>query len=54
MPAKSRSQYKYFKFLEEHPEEAKKKDISQDLAHEYTDNMTKSKFKKLKEKLGKK
>lgn len=54
MPSKSRSQYKYFKFMENHPEEAKKKGISEDLAKEYTDSMTKDRWKKLKDHLNKK
>ena len=51
MPSKSRLQYKFFKAMEEKPKEAEKKGISQNLAHEYTDSMTKDKFKKLKEKV---
>ncbi len=53
-PAKSKKQYKFFKFLESHPEEAKKKGVSQDVAHEYTDDMTKDRWKKLKEVIKKK
>ncbi len=47
MPAKSRQQYKFFKFLEENPEEAKKKGISQKLAKDYTEGMTKERWKTL-------
>ncbi len=54
MPAKSKQQAKFFYAMENNPEEAKKKGISQDIAHEFTDGMTKSRFKKLKEKIGKK
>jgi hypothetical protein len=54
MPAVSRQQYKFFKALEENPEEAKKKRVSQNVAHEFTDGMTKGRFAKLKQKIGKK
>lgn len=54
MPATSKQQFKFFKAMEENPKEANKKGISENLAHEYTDSMTKDKFKKLKEKLEKK
>ena len=54
MSAKSHQQFKFFKAMEENPEEAKKKGISKELAHEYTDPITKGKWKKLTEKIGKK
>lgn len=53
MPAKSRKQYKFFKYLEENPMEAKKRGISEQTVHEFTP-MTKKRFAKLKEKIGKK
>lgn len=40
--------------MEENPEEAKQKGISKSLAHEYTDPITKDRWKNLKEKLKKK
>lgn len=46
-PARSKQQFKFFKEMEERPEEAKKKGISQNLAHEYTDGITKEQWKKL-------
>lgn len=48
MPSKSKQQFKFFKFLEENPEEAKKSGVSQSVAHEFTDTMTKERWKKLK------
>lgn len=53
MPAKSKQQFKFFKAMEENPKEAKEKGISKNLAKEYTDNMTKDRFKNLKTKLKK-
>lgn len=53
-PARSKSQFKFFKSMEENPKEAKEKGIKPDLAYEYTENMTKERFKHLKEKLKKK
>lgn len=54
MPAKSRQQYKFFKHLEENPQEAKEKGLSNKQVHEFTDDMTKKRFAKLKEKVSKK
>ncbi len=54
MPAKSVQQFKFFKALEENPEEARKKGVSPEVAHEFTDNMTKQRFSKLKQKVAKK
>lgn len=54
MPSVSKSQYRYFKFLEENPEEAKKKGVSESTAKEYTQGMTKERWKSLKEVLNKK
>lgn len=54
MPAKSRQQYKFFKYLEENPEEAKARGIKESSVHDFTKDMTKGKFKRLKEKIGKK
>jgi hypothetical protein len=53
MPAKSKQQFKFFKSMEENPKEAKEKGISQSLVKEYTDGMTKERFKTLKKKLKK-
>lgn len=52
MPAKSRQQYKFMKAVEGgyiHP-----KGLSPDTAKEFTEGMTKKRFAKLKEKVGKK
>lgn len=54
MPAKSRQQYKFFQAMLSNPEEAKQKGISKPLAHEYTDPITKDRWKNLKNKLSKK
>ena len=53
MPAKSRQQYKFFKAMEENPELAKKKGITSSVAHDFTKDMTKQKWSKLKNKLSK-
>ena len=50
-PAVSKQQFKFFKAMEENPKEAEKKGISTDLAHEYTDTMSKDRWSKLKEKV---
>lgn len=52
MPAKSRAQARFIYAIEEgkiHP-----KGLSKEKAHEFTEGMTKTRFAKLKEKLGKK
>ncbi len=53
MPSKSRSQYRFFKYLENSPEAREEKGISKEKVQEFT-GMTKDRFKKLKERLGKK
>ena len=52
MPSKSRSQYRFFKYLEANPEKAKEKGLSQEQVGHFT-SMTKERFKKLKEKIKK-
>lgn len=54
MPAKSRQQFKFFKYLEENPKEAAKRGVSPEVAHEYTSGMTKQRFAKLRNKVSKK
>jgi hypothetical protein len=54
MPSKSRQQYKFFKAVEENPELAKEKGIKPEVAQEFTQGMTKGRFAKLKQKIGKK
>ena len=55
MPAKSRSQFRLMKAIENNPELAKKIGMSQEQAAEYTkSNVGKKRFSKLKEKVGKK
>lgn len=54
MPSRSKQQAKFFYAMENKPEEAAKRGISSKLAHEFTDGMTKSRFAKLKQKIGKK
>lgn len=49
MPAKSKSQYRFFKWLESNPSEAKKRGVSPKIVKEFTQKMTKKKWKKLKE-----
>ncbi len=52
MPAKSRAQARFMYAVEEgkiHP-----KGLSKEKAHEFTEGMTKKRFSKLKEKIGKK
>lgn len=53
MPARSKAQYKFFKYLQENPEEADKKGVSPEVAKEYTSGMTKKRFAKLKQKITK-
>lgn len=48
MPAKSKQQYRFFKALENNPELRKEKDITKEVVKEFTDGMTKGRFKKLK------
>lgn len=53
MPAVSRQQYKFFKSMSENPKEAAKKGVSPEVAHEFTDGMTKNRWSKLKKKISK-
>ena len=54
MPSNSKSQYRFFKFLEANPNEAKKHGIKESSVQDYTKDMTKDKWKHLKEKVLKK
>jgi len=54
MPSRSKQQYRFFKAIENNPKLAKEKGISQSLAKDYTEGMTKERFSKLKERLKKK
>jgi hypothetical protein len=54
MPSVSKQQQKFFYAMENNPKEAAKKGISSEVAHEFTDGMTKKRWSKLKEKIGKK
>lgn len=51
MPAKSKKQFKFFKYLENNPEEARRKGIKKSTVKDFTEGMTKGKWKKLKEKV---
>ena len=53
MPAVSRQQYKFFKAMEENPKLAKEHGVSPKVAHEFTDDMTKKRWSKLKKKISK-
>jgi hypothetical protein len=54
MPSRSKAQFRFFKFLEENPEEAKKRGVSEKTAQDFTKDMTKSRWKNLDERLKKK
>jgi hypothetical protein len=54
MPAKSRAQARLMYAVEKNPKLAHKVGISPEVAHEFTQGMTKKRFHKLKEKIGKK
>lgn len=54
MPAKSRQQFKFFKAIENDPRLQKEHGVSKETAQDYTKDMTKDKFKRLKERVGKK
>lgn len=54
MPSRSKSQYRFFKAIQNNPQLAKEKGISPSVAKDYTEGMTKQRFSKLKEKLKKK
>lgn len=51
MPAKSKKQYRFFKAMENNPELAKEKGLSEETIKDYT-KMTKKRFSKLREKVG--
>lgn len=51
MPSKSHQQYKFFKAMQENPELAKEKGISPQVAQDYTQGMTKRKWKALQPKV---
>lgn len=52
MPAKSKSQFRFMKWLEHNPEEAKKRGLSSEKAREYTkENVGSKKFSRLREKI---
>lgn len=53
MPSTSKSQFRFFKFLQENPEEAKKRGLTEQKVSEFT-SMSKNRWKHLKEKVGKK
>jgi hypothetical protein len=53
MPAKSRQQFKFFKAMEENPKLAKEHGVSPQVAHEFTDGMSKQRWSKLKKKISK-
>jgi len=52
MPSRSKAQYRFMKAVESGA--VKAPGLSPEKAHEFTDSMTKKRFGKLKEKLGKK
>lgn len=54
MPAKSRQQFKFFKAMEEKPEKAKTLGISPTTVNDFTQGMTKDRWKKLRDKVTKK
>lgn len=54
MPAKSKQQFKFFKAMQEDPKRAKSLGISPQVTNDFTNGMTKDRWKKLKEKIGKK
>lgn len=51
MPAKSKSQYRFFQAMKHDPKLAEEKGISPKVAEEFTEGMTKKRFGNLKEKL---
>jgi len=51
MPVSSKSQYKFFKAVENSPKLQKEKGISKETAQEYTKGMTKERWKNLKQKI---
>jgi hypothetical protein len=54
VPAKSVKQAKLMYAVQNNPEVAKKTGISPEVAHEFTEGMTKKRWSKLKEKVGNK
>lgn len=54
MPAKSKAQARLMYAAQNNPEVAKRTGISPEVAHEFTQGMTKKRFGKLKDKIGKK
>ncbi len=54
MPAVSKAQARLMYAAQNNPKVAKKTGISPEVAHEFTDSMTKKRFSKLKEKVGNK
>lgn len=50
MPSKSKSQFRYFKFLGSHPEKAQEKGLSEPQIQDFT-KMSKGRWSKLKEKV---
>lgn len=53
MPSTSKSQYKFFKAVQNNPQLAKEKHISPEVAREFTEGMTKKRFSKLRDKVSK-
>lgn len=54
MPAKSKAQARLMYAAENNPEVAKRTGIKPEVAHEFTEGMSKKRFAKLKEKVGNK
>lgn len=53
MPSRSKAQFKFFKAMENNPDLAKQHGVSSDVAHEFTDGMSKQRWSKLKSKMKK-
>lgn len=53
MPAVSKKQYKFFQAMKNNPDQAKQKGIDEQLIKDYTEDMSKSRWKRLKERLSK-
>lgn len=54
MPSVSKAQYRFFKALENNPKLAAEKGISEKVVSDFTAGMSKTRFKRLKEKVKKK
>jgi hypothetical protein len=54
MPSVSKQQQKFFYAMKNNPKEAAKRGISPEVANEFTQGMTKERWSKLKDKVGKK